>query len=65
MQVCGIVCVYIDELIKVPLVSLQLPLRARLCWLHLALHSWRVRACTAAQHVRIRTRLSSTMTLMR
>ena len=53
MQVCGIVCEYIDKFIKAPLVSLQLPLRARLCWLHLALHAWRVCACTAAQHAHI------------
>ena len=53
MQVCDIVCRCIGELINAPLVALQMPLRARLCWLHLALHSWWACACTAAQHAHI------------
>ena len=43
------------------LAALQKPLCARLCWLHPALHSWRVCACTAAQRACIRAKFNGNM----
>ena len=65
MQVCGLVCSCLGELIDDPLVLLQMPLRARLRWLHLALHSVRVRASTTAQHARISANGNHSMIGMR